>query len=261
MAVNCDLARLVKNISRPRDTREEVIAYYQARYPGYQKTKNGDLARDSKGNPKFLWKEKIVEALLNNVTDKKGNPYKRTTLTRRFQTGRESTTKVQPHQQKEYRTLGAKLPYIPPEEGIGITGQLCMHYADDPCEDRQFDIQMVGEDFDFFLQSYELQSIVNVYMFYPADYGMRDNPLEIPALWACECPGNQDCQWENIQVTPIEEGEVESKQEPNKGYGSKSGGSRPRRSKEKSPKKPRSPKTFERGPTLTPDQVTDLRNR
>jgi hypothetical protein len=223
MAVNCDLARLVKNVSRPRVTREEVIGYYQSRYPGYQKKKNGELALDAKGNPKPLWKQKLVDTLHTNVVDKQGNQYKKPTLTRRFQTGREGTQNVQPHQVVEYKQIGAKLPYIPPV-GIRITGTLCMRYLDDPCEDRSFNITMADDDLDFFLQSYELQSIVNVYMMTPADYGMRDEPNEEISMFACDCPGNSDCMWDDIKITAISEGSSEyeeygeEERTPNKGF-------------------------------------------
>lgn len=250
MAVNCDLARLVKNVSRPRETREEVIAYYMARYPG-QKTikdkKKGESIR-------YEWKERLTDAIQTLRPESQ-----RKNIARRFQArgGNETPWKggrVSKAQQEEYKAIGARLPYIPPEEGVRITGTLCLRYADNECEDRYFDIQMTGEDFDFFLQSFELQSIVNVYMFCPADYGLGDDPREIPALWACECPGSGDCQWEDIKVTAIGEDELEDKEEPNKGYTSMSGG-KPRG---KATKKPRSPKNYARGPVLTPDEVSDL---
>lgn len=251
MAINCDLARLVKNISRPRETREEVVGYYQGRYPGFQKKKNGELALDAKGNPKPLWKEKLVDALYNNVVDKQGNQYKKPTLTRRFQTGRELAKKVQPHQVEEYKKIGSILPYIPPE-GIRINGTLCMRYLDDPCEDRQFDIDMINDDLEFFLQSYELQSIVNVYMFTPAGYGLRGDPNEQLSMLACECPISSDgeCKWD-ITITSLGEGSSEYKEEkpkPNKGF----------TAPVRRPKKPVKQVEREGPATLTPSQVTEL---
>lgn len=216
MAVNCDLARLVKNVSNLRTTREDVIAYYRARYPGVKTQKGGKQIED--------WKRRLSEALQPYTKNKKGEPQKLEYIQRRFQTGREGAKRVSKQQQEEYQALGKKLPYIPPANGVKIMGTLCMSYLDDPCEDRNFDIDMVGEDFDFFLQSFELQSIVNVYMYMPASYGLTDSFDEEISMRACECPMSQDgeCEWD-ITVTAIGD-DYESGSEkpvPSKGYTTK----------------------------------------
>lgn len=245
MAIDCNLARMVKNISKPRETRDEVIGYYQSRYPGIARTKKGEPVLTKKGEEIPLWKRKLAEALQPHTRNKKGEPQKLEYIQRRFQTGREKSTRVSKQQQAEYKALGAKLPYIPPEEGINISGTLCMRYQGDPCEDRTFDIDMTDDDYEFFLQSYQLQSIVNVYMMAPADYGLSDEPgrqNEIPSMWACECPRSADgeCTWD-IEITPLGEEHQTSKPKPkpNKGFTTKP--KRPSRPKESPGEKKRMP--------------------
>jgi hypothetical protein len=192
MAVNLDMAARIKAISKPRETREEVIAYYQGRYTGQKADKNGKIT--------YEWKTKIVDALQKNVVDKKGNEYKKGSLQRRFQTGRELAKKVQPHQVEEYKTLGKKLPRIPPS-AIHIHGEICVRYSDNPCESRSFDQVLEGDELDYFLAQMDMQVLINKYMEIPVDQ-------DEPTITECPCNGD-DCQCD-FEIEAIDEGVGES---------------------------------------------------
>lgn len=262
MAIDCNFARMVKNISKPRETRGEVVGYYQSRYPGVMRSKKGEPILTKKGEEIPLWKSKLSEALQPFTVGKNGKPQVKDSIMRRFQArGAKRWEDIKPSkkQQEEYKKLGAKLPYLPPEEGINISGTLCMKYQDDPCEDRDFDIDMTDDDYEFFLQSYDPQSIVNVYMMAPADYGLSDEPgrqNEIPAMRACTCPQSADgeCTWD-IEIAPLGEGFAAptEKPKPNKGFTSPV-----RRTEIFKEKKPRKHIRREGPAPLTPDEVTKL---
>jgi hypothetical protein len=251
MAIDCDLVRMVKDVSRPLGTRDEVIAYFKKRYPEEKQIK-------SKKSPtgyetRYEWKKKLVDARMELEPGAK-----RESVNRQFQNDKKTgrmryeASKPSPTERARYRALGATLPHIPPSS-LHIEGTLCMRYLDDPCEDREFDITMEGKDLKFFLETYDLQSIVNVYMDFPADYGLAGRPNEDPSMLACSCPGNDDCEWD-LTISAMEEPAGARGKNPSKGYAAKS--VRGTLFKGKKPKKGK--KTFERGPTLTPDQVTDL---
>jgi hypothetical protein len=180
--VSLELASKIKAASTVRETREDVIEYYQERYPG-QKI-------DKKGNITYEWKTHLVEDLQGFTTAKSGGLMAKKDIARRFQkdtkTGkmRYETSKTTKSQQEEYAALGEYLPRKAPN-AIRVHGNICIRYMDNPCEPRYIDEIFEGEELKYLLQEMDMQVIVNKYMEISLD-----EPE--PTLEECSC-SDPDC--------------------------------------------------------------------
>lgn len=251
-----DFDAAIRATFRPRETREDVVDYFQKKYPGTHIDKRGKVTYD--------WKSELVTALQPFTRGRLGLMQSRASVARRFQKRGEQEyheTSPSAKQQEEYRALGATLPGIPPD-AIRISGTICIRYQDDPCEEREVDELFEGDDLDFLLQTVEpMQSIVNLYMEGPADYGLAGRPNEWISLIACECGTDCECNLE------IEADEGEGPAGPiNKGYSTKV--THPATRVVKGPRIKKAPRPtrvtrkgvpiYEGPPALTPDQVTEM---
>jgi len=186
MAINLELAKRVRDVSSPRESREDVIEYYQEKYPGQKTLKNGQV--------QYEWKKKIVDAELAL------NPNaKRASLNKRYQkekgVERYLKGKPKPEVQAQYKALGEKLPPKPPA-GITVTGTVCVRYQDNPCEPRTFTVTLEGGEMRVLLESFDMQTIINKYM-------MIDVDDAEPTISECPCNGD-DCECD-FEITAIEE--------------------------------------------------------
>ena len=213
--VDLKLASKIKAVSTVRQSREDVIEYYQEKYSG-QKV-------DKKGKITYEWKSRLVEDLQGFTTSKSGGLMEKKDIARRFQkdtkTGkmRYEVTKPTKSQQEEYAALGEYLPRKPPN-AIRIYGDICVQYRDNPCETRYIDEVFEGKALNYLLQQMDLQVVVNRYM----EIALDDDE---PTITACEC-GSDDCECD-FQVEAVETGSKSQKQkrafkEGNKGATTKS---------------------------------------
>lgn len=180
MAINLELASRIKELSTPREpTREAVVEYYQEKYP-------------------HNWKAKLAQQHQGFTTAKGGGLMSIKNIERRFQSrkGRSwEDTKPSAKQQEEYAAHAEYLPPKPPS-GIIIDGDICVRYADNPCETRHINIVLEGDEMKYLLENYDMQTIVNAYMPGPID---DDDPT------IAECPcGGPDCECD-FSITAIEE--------------------------------------------------------
>lgn len=144
----------INEVSQMRDTRDLVIDYFKQEYPGKSVQKNGRVIEE--------WKGKLVGALEATALDKNGKPYKRASLQRRFETGRE-TSKVSAKQKAEYKAVGALLPPIPPDGGYVVSGTIHIRYSR-TCEEREIeDIYITGEAARLFAETADIQIVINLY--------------------------------------------------------------------------------------------------
>jgi ribosomal protein L25 (general stress protein Ctc) len=190
MAVNLELAKRIKEISTPRQTREDVVEYYQEKYPGYK--------TDKKGNVTYEWKSKLVDDLQGFTTSKSGGLQSRASVARRFQTrGGKSWEDSSPSakQREEYAALGEYLPKKPPS-AVQVDGQVCVRYQDNPCEPRNISIILEGDEMKILLEQMDMQVIINKYMVVDLD---DDEPT------ITECPCNGDYCECDFTITPIED--------------------------------------------------------
>jgi len=134
-------------VSRQRETKQEIIAYFKKEYPGVLSTRGGTKVED--------WRSKLASAIQPFVGDK------RESVLRQFQGKRATSTSVTPKWRQAYEDLGALLPPIPPENGYHISGEIHVKYSE-TCEPREVDIDIVGEEAEQFLAS-AMQALINVY--------------------------------------------------------------------------------------------------
>ena len=164
-----DLSAKVKAIAhqfKPRETREQVINYFKAEYPGEKVLKNGSI--------RYEWKEQLTSMLEAFTVDAKGKPYKRASIARRFQkdtkTGKDRYESTQPNakQKAEYKAIGALLPKA---DGLSVYGKLYIQYSQ-TCEEREIDIVLEGDALKAFLENPSFELLVNVYQ--DDDYDTED---------------------------------------------------------------------------------------
>lgn len=188
-----DITKAMREITT-RKTREDVVDYFQEKYPGSKMNKNGKEI--------FEWHRKLAEEMQPFARGAKGQQMSIPNLMRRFQKrGGVDPFDKEPSrkQQAEYEALGATLPPMIPEGGFHITGTICIHYADDPCEERDIDIVIDGEDARKMVENPDMQAIVNVYMEW--GYDGPDAEAGGPPLTACA--GGEDCE-PDLSIEPIE---------------------------------------------------------
>jgi hypothetical protein len=139
------MALTTPGIAGKPQTRTDVIAYFEARYPGERTLSDGTTRHE--------WKEKLTDALQTTVVDKNDRPYKRASLARRFQfdarTGQEryKSARVTAKQQEEYKAVGALLPTIkarPPKGGYHVSYSGGVRFS--KCEAVDFDVDITGTD-------------------------------------------------------------------------------------------------------------------
>jgi hypothetical protein len=152
----------VDAVSSHRETRAEVIEYFQQ-----------EFSED--------WKGELSDALNPVIEDLWGKPMKHSNIMRRFQSGRELGTRVSAKQREEYRSLGAQLPVMAPENGYVVEGVLFIRYST-ICERRELPapIYVTGEDAELFAQTADVQIVINLYNEMDADdpegYSSCDEP-------------------------------------------------------------------------------------
>jgi hypothetical protein len=154
--------------SMPRETKADIIAYYQAVYP-------------AKG--KGSWKQRLVNDLAGITGLKPKN------LEKRFDTQRRGNPELR--NAAQYQELGDQLPPKAPEGGFHISGVVYVNYSDG-CEERYIDIEVKGGDAEKLVlmaaQEQADQGVVNAY-----------NELDVD-----EKQGYLSCADSELDVEPIE---------------------------------------------------------
>jgi len=180
MAVNLDLAKKIKDISTVRKTREDVVDYYRDKYPAN-------------------WKAKLAEEHRAFTTSKSGDMMSKKNIERRFQS-REGKSwesrKPSKAQQEEYAMHGEYLPKKPPS-AIEVHGNVCVRYADQPCEPRFINVVLEGDEMEYMLETMDMQVIINKYM-------MIDVDDPEPTIAECPCHGDDYCEC-SFSISAIEE--------------------------------------------------------
>lgn len=185
-----DVYEAMVEASEPRETREDVVEYYQWKY----------------GNNVASWGTPLAKDLQQYTKNKKGAPMEVRNIRRRFERRKGVDPLSKPVKSKqqieEYKELGATLPPKPPKNGYRVTGVICVHYADDECEPRRLirnksEVQIKGDTAMQFAEDPHLQGIVNLYMGEAYDE-------EEPTLAACD--GDGECETD-LEIEPIEEEE------------------------------------------------------
>lgn len=135
-------------------TRNELIAHFKKTYPGKKLLKNGKTLE--------RWRPELAKAVQPFTHSKTGEPQKLTSVERRFQTGRELKG-VSEKQRAEYEALGKKLGPVgrrAPMNGYHVHYDGKIKFSE--CEDRPFDIDIVGKMAEDLAQNPE--KIVNIMM-------------------------------------------------------------------------------------------------
>lgn len=173
----------VREASHRLGTEQEMINYFQEKYPGKKVQKNGKVIEE--------WKGKLADAIQPFTKDKNGNPVKRASIMRRFQGGRQSS-KRKDQTQEEYKALGDLLPMQPPKNGYLIQGTICLKYSED-CEERYIDIEVTGEAAAALAKSASPQLAINLY---------NKQKWDVSGAIASECM-DEGCNGE-LDVIPLE---------------------------------------------------------
>lgn len=169
-----DLLDQVWEVSNRYETKAEIVAYYQANYPG----------RGAES-----WKQHLVHDLAAITGMKPKN------LERRFDPSRLHNVPRTAREKEQYVELGLQLPPIsPPENGYHIYGEVFVKFSDGECEPRDVDEYITGEDAEELLDqaraSGMAQAVVKHYM--------ED------ALWDEPSARIGDCDPPNLTVEAIE---------------------------------------------------------
>lgn len=133
-------------VSPRRETKSEIIDYYRETYRGRGQTG---------------WKQRLVNDLSGITGMKPKN------LERRFDPSRIGNVPRTRREREQYEELGDMLPPMPPEGGYYIHGIVWVRYADDPCEGREVDEYITGDQARQLLKMSvddALQAVVNHYM-------------------------------------------------------------------------------------------------
>lgn len=179
MAINLELASRIKELSTPRETREDVVEYYQEKYPEN-------------------WSRKLAEGHQGFTTGKKTTFQSITSIQRRFQARggkRWEDTNPSAKQREEYAAHGEYLPPKPPD-AIRVDGNVCVRYQDNPCETRDISITLEGDEMKYLLETYDMQVIINKYM-------LIDLDDDDPTIEECPC-GGPECECD-FEITVLEE--------------------------------------------------------
>ncbi len=189
MAFSLDLAKMVKDAWKPITTRDEVVTYFQEKYPGVKRNKGGEPVRDKQGNELPIWKGKLAEALQPFATDSKGNPMKKDNIQRRFQNRKNKDGSVKrwestapgAKQKREYKELGKM---ISQPKGFHLEGDICVKYSPGMCEKRNLSINISGKDMAKFLAFPDMQGVFNV-------YNEQDYDADEPGGGPCESESHE----------------------------------------------------------------------
>jgi len=136
-------------VSTPRQTKQEVIAYFRKEYPGVLSTRAGTRVEE--------WRSRLATAIQPFVGGK------RESILRQFQGARGGGEKVTPKWKQAYEDLGALLPPKPPAGGYHIFGEIWVKYSE-TCErrDPKHGVEISGKDASSFLKNPE-QALINIY--------------------------------------------------------------------------------------------------
>ena len=164
-----------------RETKQDIVDYYQHQYPGLGK--NGwkqhlvhDLAEFTGMKPKSL--EKRFERRLHNP---------------------------EPRNAQQYKEFGETLPPMPPSGGYYIHGTIWILYSDGSCEEREIEEMITGEDAQTLLESTAdsmLQQLINQY---------QNGDTQMAGPGPCGEP--------NLTVEPIEDEDVDAPYKDRRGWG------------------------------------------
>ncbi len=183
--------------SHYRETKTEIVKYYQGEYP----------SRGKKGMSS--WKQHLVKDLYDIIyppdlsTEEKSK--KLHNLTKRFDSGKKGgkeprLNNPEPRNARQYKELGQTLPPIPNGK-FHITGTIWFKYMDETCQDREVDEELTLE------QSKELagmaymdmlQSVVNHYMSNDGTGGdiHEDEPMLVASM---------DCAESDLHIEVMDE--------------------------------------------------------
>lgn len=148
----------VMGSSTPRESKSEIVEYYQAEYGDEWKT---HLVNDLKPHAPLTRKESLARRFAADRIEKEGG-----FLTKR-----------------QYRSLGKDLPPIPPEGGFSIKGTIYVKYSDE-CVERDVDEVVSGDDAKALVREAQagmLQKLINYYQ-----HG--DTSRQGPGAGECEEP-------------------------------------------------------------------------
>ena len=176
--MNKDFYEKFQEVLEFRESRDEIVEYFQQKYPGVVKARG-------KAHAKPLWKEQLASRLseLTGISQKN--------LERRFEKRgdrRWQDIKPSAKQREQYKELGKLLPPIMPPGGFHIYGTIYVQYSED-CAEREFDEIIYGGAAEYLVRSGgDIQVILNLY---------NDIPVEAPG--ASECPEQESI----LSVEPI----------------------------------------------------------
>jgi hypothetical protein len=168
--------------SRMRETKQDIMDYYQRRWPNMGK--NG-------------WKQHLVHDL-SEFTGMKTK-----SLEKRFDKQRRNNP--EPQNAEQYRAFGETLPPMPPSGGYHITGTMHILYSGGSCEEREVDEMITGEDAENLLAAAAdnmLQMLINQYQ-----------------NGDCQMAGPGPCGEPELTVEPIEDEDAESPYRDRRGWG------------------------------------------
>lgn len=179
------LLEQVYEVSMPRESKADIVDYYQREYPG----------QGAKG-----WKQTLIRDLLERNYDvtvgtvgKEEYRRQAKNMAKRFDPQRLNNPELR--NAKEYETLGATLPPMPPEGGYHIFGTIwCKYSDDDTCNEREMDEYITGE------AAEELANMSAAEMVQAAlnAYQSQDGDIDFNG------PSLSDCADPELTVEPIE---------------------------------------------------------
>lgn len=181
-----DFYEQVRAAGTPRETKADVIEYFQETYKGVKTKSNGDKV--------YEWKTELVNALTGVATNKNGELMSRANIARRFQSGREVKPEKQQKTKEEYQHIGETIPTKPPENGYLVEGVVYIKFSDGECEPRDVEEYITGADADALAKAAGddlLSMLVNRYM------ELEDGEEPGYSIGQCDDP--------ELTVTPIEE--------------------------------------------------------
>lgn len=161
------VASAIKNARKPFETRDAVIQYFQEKYPGQKKLKNGQI--------RYEWKTKLVDARMALEPGAK-----RASISRQFQkdtkTGkmRYEASKPSPAEKQKYKALSDMLP-----KEYHVRGTICVKWSPGFCEARKIDLTLSGENAKRLSSDFDIWAIYDAYDLNggePCQEDDRENP-------------------------------------------------------------------------------------
>src|SRR6266702_3097193 len=119
-----DIYSQVLDESEPRETKADIVEYYQSTYPGF-----------GRGG----WKQRLVNDMAAITGMKPKN------LEKRFDPQR--LNNPEDRNADQYAELGEQLPPKPPENGFHVEGTIWVQYSEE-CVDREVDFDIAGDEAD-----------------------------------------------------------------------------------------------------------------